>query len=83
MVDFPADIFMSGMYKYAFLLMAVCEVVPYVTTVNVIWSHYICRSGWNIFRLYEQFEYAFIPIHRRCVGLSRRVEPNPDQKYNR
>ncbi|KAG2071075.1 hypothetical protein BDR04DRAFT_1231364 [Suillus decipiens] len=29
------DIFMSGWYKYSFLSTVVCEVIPYLTTVNV------------------------------------------------
>ncbi|KAG1724511.1 uncharacterized protein EDB91DRAFT_140795 [Suillus paluster] len=29
------EIFMSGLYKYSFLPTTVCEVVPYLTTVNV------------------------------------------------
>ncbi|KAG2144476.1 hypothetical protein DEU56DRAFT_205731 [Suillus clintonianus] len=32
------DIFMSGLYKYDFLPTIVCEVVPYLTTVNVTYN---------------------------------------------
>ncbi|KAG1787116.1 uncharacterized protein HD556DRAFT_1503726 [Suillus plorans] len=32
------DIFMSGLYKYSFLPTIVCEVVPYLTTVNVTYN---------------------------------------------
>jgi hypothetical protein len=38
MINFPADIFMSGLDKYAFLPTTACEVVPYVTTVNVTYN---------------------------------------------
>jgi hypothetical protein len=33
-----ADIVMAGMYKYSFLPTTVCEVVPYLTTVNVTYN---------------------------------------------
>lgn len=32
------DVFMSGLYKYNFLPTTVCEVVPYLTTVNVTYN---------------------------------------------
>ncbi|KAG2147886.1 uncharacterized protein EDB93DRAFT_1250391 [Suillus bovinus] len=32
------DIFMAGLYKYDFLPTVVCEVVPYLTTVNVTYN---------------------------------------------
>ncbi|KAG1776656.1 hypothetical protein EV702DRAFT_971252, partial [Suillus placidus] len=32
------DVFMSGLYKYGFLPTTVCEVVPYLTTVNVTYN---------------------------------------------
>lgn len=32
------DIFMSGLYKYSFLPTIVCEVTPYLTTVNVTYN---------------------------------------------
>ncbi|KAG1817203.1 uncharacterized protein BJ212DRAFT_156982 [Suillus subaureus] len=32
------DIFMSGLYKYNFLPTTICEVVPYLTTVNVTYN---------------------------------------------
>ncbi|KAG1839378.1 hypothetical protein C8R48DRAFT_782096 [Suillus tomentosus] len=32
------DIFMAGMYKYSFLPTIVCEVTPYLTTVNVTYN---------------------------------------------
>ncbi|KAG1743039.1 hypothetical protein EDB19DRAFT_1699533 [Suillus lakei] len=32
------DVFMSGLYKYNFLPTIVCEVVPYLTTVNVTYN---------------------------------------------
>ncbi|KAG2095157.1 hypothetical protein BD769DRAFT_1584662 [Suillus cothurnatus] len=32
------DVFMAGMYKYSFLPTTVCEVVPYLTTVNVTYN---------------------------------------------
>ncbi|KAG1837621.1 hypothetical protein DFJ58DRAFT_862786 [Suillus subalutaceus] len=32
------DVFMSGLYKYSFLPTIVCEVVPYLTTVNVTYN---------------------------------------------
>jgi hypothetical protein len=32
------EIFMSGLYKYNFLPTTVCEVVPYLTTVNVTYN---------------------------------------------
>ncbi|KAG1840854.1 hypothetical protein F4604DRAFT_1939882 [Suillus subluteus] len=33
-----ADVFMAGLYKYNFLPTTVCEVVPYLTTVNVTYN---------------------------------------------
>ncbi|KAG1837646.1 hypothetical protein DFJ58DRAFT_815360 [Suillus subalutaceus] len=32
------DVFMAGLYKYSFLPTTICEVVPYLTTVNVTYN---------------------------------------------
>ncbi|KAG0708736.1 hypothetical protein DFH29DRAFT_1075158 [Suillus ampliporus] len=41
------DIFLSGLYKYEFLPTTVCEVVPYLTTVNVTYNEGLISVDWT------------------------------------